>query len=277
MTANPQIAAGLSLQTVGFAPSPLPGAKIIAHFGQPATFLACATSLVVGPEAGVDDPADGFLLLTVAPGQADAQKTAEEWVRRGRSSEPVIRQGIDGGWVLYRPGRTVLCAGSGGGRPDRGAGRRAVPRRPVAETRGGGRGRLGQRRGPHSAGARGRPQAAAGHQGADPGHADAPDAMRSDRASAAGADDCHERRRPQTRRQARDSLDIEDRLETLDGQIEVYEDLCELANQRQTDYSHFIREFVIEVMIVIRAAGGSGPGGRRPLEPLGIAYPLPSL
>ncbi len=31
----------------------------------------------------------------------------------------------------------------------------------------------------------------------------------------------------------------------------MYEDLCELANQRQTDYSHFIREFVIEVMIVI--------------------------
>jgi hypothetical protein len=52
----------------------------------------------------------------------------------------------------------------------------------------------------------------------------------------------------------REQLEIEDRLETLDGQIEVYEDLYELANQRLSDYSSFFREMIVEILIVVLLA-----------------------
>ena len=52
-------------------------------------------------------------------------------------------------------------------------------------------------------------------------------------------------------RRLRDESDVETRLEVLDGQIEVYEYIYELACQRISDYRHFHREYVVEVLIVI--------------------------
>ena len=52
-------------------------------------------------------------------------------------------------------------------------------------------------------------------------------------------------------RRLREAADVETRLETLDGQIEVYEYIYELACQRISDYRHFHREYVVEVLIVV--------------------------
>lgn len=42
---------------------------------------------------------------------------------------------------------------------------------------------------------------------------------------------------------------IWDRLEDLDDQIEVFEDVYELANDRLSEYSYFRREYKLEVLI----------------------------
>ncbi|MCX5684225.1 MAG: hypothetical protein NT049_11140, partial [Planctomycetota bacterium] len=47
----------------------------------------------------------------------------------------------------------------------------------------------------------------------------------------------------------RDESDVEDRLETLDGRIEVVEYIYELAGQRISDYRHFRREYAVEIVI----------------------------
>ena len=54
--------------------------------------------------------------------------------------------------------------------------------------------------------------------------------------------------------QLREKAHIEDRLEILDGQIEVYEDIYEMIGQRMSDYEHFRREFVLELLIVLLLA-----------------------
>jgi len=50
-------------------------------------------------------------------------------------------------------------------------------------------------------------------------------------------------------------FDVEDRAETLDGQIEVYEYIYEMANQRMSEYKNFRREYLLEILIVILLAG----------------------
>lgn len=53
----------------------------------------------------------------------------------------------------------------------------------------------------------------------------------------------------------RTKLDVESRNETLDGQIEVYEYVYEMANQRMGEYRNFRREYVLEILIVLLLAG----------------------
>jgi hypothetical protein len=43
---------------------------------------------------------------------------------------------------------------------------------------------------------------------------------------------------------------VEERLETLDGQIEVYEYAYEMINQRLSDYRHYRRELLAEIIII---------------------------
>jgi len=47
----------------------------------------------------------------------------------------------------------------------------------------------------------------------------------------------------------RDKSDLETRLEILDGRIEVYEYIYEVAGQRISDYRHFRREYAVEIII----------------------------
>jgi hypothetical protein len=42
-----------------------------------------------------------------------------------------------------------------------------------------------------------------------------------------------------------------DRLEILDDQLEVFEDLYELVNDRISEYSYFLREYKVELWIVV--------------------------
>jgi hypothetical protein len=44
---------------------------------------------------------------------------------------------------------------------------------------------------------------------------------------------------------------IETRLEAIDGQIEVYEDIYDMANQRRGEYENFLRGYRVEIMILI--------------------------
>jgi hypothetical protein len=48
----------------------------------------------------------------------------------------------------------------------------------------------------------------------------------------------------------RDEADVAGRLETIDGQIETYEYVYELANQRMGEYRNFRREYLVEILIV---------------------------
>jgi hypothetical protein len=47
---------------------------------------------------------------------------------------------------------------------------------------------------------------------------------------------------------------VEDRLETLDGKIEVFEYIYEMAGQRSADYTHFKRGIMLELLIVVLLA-----------------------
>lgn len=49
----------------------------------------------------------------------------------------------------------------------------------------------------------------------------------------------------------RAKFDVAGRVETLDGQIEVYEYIYEMANQRMGEYGNFRREYVLEIVIVV--------------------------
>jgi hypothetical protein len=55
-------------------------------------------------------------------------------------------------------------------------------------------------------------------------------------------------------RRLRDEAEIGERLETLDGQIEIYEYVYELANQRMGEYRNFRREYIVEILIVLLLA-----------------------
>jgi len=103
---------GLSLCSVTFTSSPLPGGRTIARFEQPGHYLACASPVSGDPLHNTHAPAEGFLLLTLNPAnQAAGAKQAEAWMQAGgSSSNTVLRQSVDGGWVLYCPGRAVICA-----------------------------------------------------------------------------------------------------------------------------------------------------------------------
>ncbi len=262
MTSTPtstQPTTGLSFCSITFTNNPLPGGKAIARFEQPARCIAYASPISGDPlQGGTTPPApgEGFLLLTISPAnQAAASKQAEAWMQAGASSNTVLRQNVDGGWVLYCPGRAVICA------PDPLARDLQVALADVQF-------HDGQLRKLEAEVAEDWPVA----------QDHVPLAHKADLSRSAGLKAlttdtltrrlrCARIERPllvptgpmtdaarKLASKLRDSLDVEDRLDTLDGQIEVYEDLCEIANQRLSDYSHFFREFIVEILIVLLLA-----------------------
>ncbi len=46
-------------------------------------------------------------------------------------------------------------------------------------------------------------------------------------------------------------FDSAQRAETLDGQIEVYEYIYEMASQRMGEYGNFRKEYILEILIVV--------------------------
>ena len=247
---------GLSLCSVTFTISPLPGGQTIARFEQPDHYLASLSPALGDPLHKTQGPAEGFLLLTLNPAnQAAGAKQAEAWMQAGGSSNTVLRQSVEGGWILYCPGRAVICA------PDNVIRDLQVALADVQF-------HDGVLRKLEAEVAKDWPTAV--------DHI--PLAHRADLARSGGlkalTTDTLMRRMTCARiewpllvptgpmtdaarklaAKLRDSLDIEDRLDTLDGQIEVYEDLCEVANQRLSDYSHFFREFIVEILIVLLLA-----------------------
>jgi hypothetical protein len=201
-------------------------------------------------------PAEGFLLLTLNPAnQAAGAKQAETWMQAGAGSNTVVRQSVDGGWVLYCPGRAVICA------PENVAHDLQVAMTDVQF-------HDGQLRKLEAEVAKDWPVAVnhiplAHH--ADLGRSNGLKTLTTDTLSRRFR--CARIEWPllvptgpmtdaarKLAAKLRDSLDVEDRLETLDGQIEVYEDLCEVANQRLSDYSHFFREMIVEILIVVLLA-----------------------
>jgi hypothetical protein len=263
---------------VTFTNSPSPGSQTIARFEQPAPYFACVSPASLAVSSSVAQPpsavsgqeqsnsktqpraavphADGFLLLTLNPAnQAAGAKQAEAWMQAGGSPNTVLRQNVDGGWVLYCPGRAVICA------PENMAQDLQVALADVQF-------HDGQLRKLEAEIAKDWPLAVdhipLAHR-ADLRRSGGLKALTTDTLTRRMT--CARIERPllvptgpmtdAARKLAvklRDSLDIEDRLDTLDGQIEVYEDLCEVANQRLSDYSHFFREFIVEILIVLLLA-----------------------
>jgi hypothetical protein len=262
---NTQTASGLAMYAVRFTANPLPGAETIAKFQQPAPLVAGSTAMAGLPQDSRESPDDGFHLIAVSPADQAGQQQAQAWIQGSvlrtpsvsagsvaDDSEPAIRQNIDGGWVLYRPGRAVICAAEPAVRDLRVA---------LADVQF------------HDWQLRKLEAEVAKDWDTAQSHiplTHQANLKRSGTIKALTQDTLSRRMRcarierplltPTTpmsepaRKLAyklRDALDIEDRLDTLDGQIEVYEDLCELANQRQSDYSHFLREFIVEILIVV--------------------------
>jgi hypothetical protein len=256
-------ASGLSLHAITFAGDPAPGDLPIAHFEHPAATVACLRELPAGSRQDSRVPEDGFLVMTISPGefrsggaeQAMATRQADEWIRSGAQGQPVIRNTVDGGWVLYSPGRAVICA------PQQNVRDIEVALADVQFHD------LQLRKLEHEIAAdwdKAQNHIPLAHRTdlkragelATMTHNTLSRRMRCARIepgllapllpASDGARKLGERLREQ--------LEIEGRLETLDGQIEVYEDLYELANQRLSDYSHFFREMIVEVLIVVLLA-----------------------
>jgi hypothetical protein len=266
-------ASGLSLHAIIFAGAPATGDLPIARFEHPAATIACRRELPADswqtPGTSHSDARpseDCFLVITIDPGefksagadQAATTRQAEQWLRAG-VGDPVIRNTVDGGWVLYRPGRVVICA------PQPNAHDLELALTDVQFHD------LQLRKLEHEIAA-----------DWDTAQTHIPLAHRTDLKRAGElATMTHNTlsRRMRCARiergliapvlptndgarrlgeKLREQLDIEDRLETLDGQIEVYEDLYELANQRLSDYSSFFREMIVEVLIVVLLAAEVG-------------------
>jgi hypothetical protein len=49
----------------------------------------------------------------------------------------------------------------------------------------------------------------------------------------------------------REESDLETRMEILDGRVETFEYIYELAGQRISDYRHFRREYAVEIVIAV--------------------------
>jgi hypothetical protein len=91
----------------------------LMRFDDPAPAIAAAEAL--SPESFVDmarqAPRDGEMLLLVLPGRAPDldqwRREAEQWMDGGDDGGvpgPALRAAADGAWILWRPGRAVVAA-----------------------------------------------------------------------------------------------------------------------------------------------------------------------
>jgi hypothetical protein len=262
------------LTRVRFVASPEAGQRVLVEFKDPQPRLAVASSLpleaLASPPEGRRD--DELLVLLVAAGAArDApwRRQARAWLEcPGPTGVPPVEVGVEGVSVKWRPGRAVLEAPAD----------RLDPmllavvdfafheyelHRLEAEIAAGWStaqadvplmGRVGK--------AELAREAAVANRSAEVALRRLRCARLEPRLLAPPA--ALGRAARQLGERLRTESDTETRLETLDGQIEVYEYVYELACQRISDYRHFRREYTVEILIAVILA----------IEALLVAYEI---
>jgi len=260
MTERPAEDAVVTVRRVRFVESSGPGERVLLRFDGPHPSVAAASALpaeaLAAPAAEAPDELVVVHMAAEALRQTAEGRRVAAWFDGAPASEVTgARAAVSVGAVRWRPGRALVTASPGDLEPCLAALAdfafyEGELRRLEAET-------------------------AAGWAQAE---ADSPLMGRADRSGAARQDAVAERcaavalrrlRAAQLEphlvappgtwgeaacdlgRRLRDEADVETRLEILDGQIEVYEYIYELACQRISDYRHFHREYVVEVLIVV--------------------------
>jgi hypothetical protein len=248
------------LTRVRFVESPAPGERILAEFKDPEARVAVASPLALEALAAPPGPRGEELLVLQAPVGAarDApwRSQAQAWFDApGPEDVPPAHIGLEGASVKWRPGRAVIEAPAD--RMDAMllalvdfAFHERELRRLEAEIDANWPAAQADvplmHRVCSTEAAR---EAAVAQRGTDAAlrrlrcarletRLLAPPAALGDAACKAG-------------RKLRDEADVESRLETLDGRIEVYEYIYEVAGQRLSDYRHFRREYAVEIIIAV--------------------------
>ena len=247
------------------SPASAAAARVLMHFDDPQPTDAVVETLSADSfvELARKPPLEGELLLLFlsdrAPDQDQWRREAEAWMDGdGEDFGPALRAGVEGGWVLWRPGRAVVLSP-----PHRGEdllaavadfafhhGELSSLEKELAAQWPSLRedlplvhkvGRKDLRRLPHvekmtalTLGWRLR-AARIEHRLLTPAPALTPPARRLGE-------------------KLRALAGVEDRLGVLDGRIEVYEYDYEMINQRFSDYHHFRKEFIAEILIVAMLA-----------------------
>jgi hypothetical protein len=249
-----------SLMRIRFLPEGSHDAKILAKFPDPQPSCAVATPLSMETmnHPGPDAMAAELLVLDISSGSNDLghwREQAEAWIQPpAHDQTKVIRVNIEGGSLLWGPGRAVIqCS------PERMRGVSVVLAEFVyyeLELR-----RL-------------EAEVSADWHALESHASLAQDVRRKDLKRSAELAEASTRtvsRRIRLSRiesrllspsttltesdvhlgqRLREEADVERRLETLDGQLETYETIYESANQRMGEYRNFRSEYFIEILIL---------------------------
>lgn len=269
-------AAGASvvLKEIWFAPPPEGAAaatgeargKVLMEFVDPAASVALGrdgalAEIGAGEERSGAEAAD-LLVLMVPGGTADFgnwQRKAREWVEAGDGSRggaaPVKIVVDEEAWILWRPGRAVVSGPAGLMEPLRDA---VVEfgyyERELRKLEGeiAGDWQLAEKHMPLIHEANTAALKAAGDLGSATGRA----MMRRMRFARLephlyGAPDSYRGGARVAARRLRARSEVERRLEAADAQIEVFEDIYDMANQRGGEHVNFVREYRLEWAILI--------------------------
>ena len=251
----------LAITLVRFVPSPQPGDRLVMTFADPAPCCAVASSL---SEESLDKPPAAaspaelrivFIPPSLTP---DARRRRyETWIRSPASPDdaPPLRIVIDRGAIVYRSGRALVQAPSH--RADallqalvdfafydnqlRQLEREVASDWHIAE---------GDIPLVHDV------RASDLKRAKDVGAITRQTLLRRIRCSRIESrllnpPDCLPPAARRAARRLRGRARFEQRLETLDGQLETCEYLYEMANQRLGEYTNFRREYLIEILIVV--------------------------
>jgi len=250
----PAFPPGSTLTRVRFLEAAPAGARAVANFTEPRAAAAVAESAELGspPAAGADE----LLLLFLPAGSAELdalRAQADLWVGPG-----ALRVRCGPGWLSWRPGRAALVGPAEAHGPALAAvaefafyeGELSALERELAADwpRAGADAPLAHEvSGPVAPRCRQLAAMTARTLDRRVRHARIEPWLLGARAALPGeAGGAVERLREKAR--------VEARLEAVDGQLEVYEYIYELANQRMSEHRHFRTERALEIAIVVLLA-----------------------
>ena len=254
------------LQRLRFVAQSAAGDVVLAEFSEPyprravAEIRPLAELTATPPVAAVADEFRVLQLAKGAEGEAEWQKWAEAWMapREPGDAGAPVRVTFDGGWLLWRPGRAACLAA-----PERReelaaalvefAFHEGELRRLEQELSGFWEQAGTDARLAHAVRAEDLPlRAAIGETSRRVVEWRIRAARLESRLLRPGpALTPAGRRAGET---LREKAELEERLETLDGQLEVYEYIYEGVNQRLSDYVTARREYIVELAIVVLLA-----------------------